>query len=129
MQNTSNFDSRSFAYAAAAFVISYAVVFMVFSRLSSQAGLILLAVPMLASGAILGFRVEKSPLLHGLALGAISGPLAIVAAAAMQGATLSDTFSILAVGLPAILTMAIPGCFLCALGSMIGVLLKKRRGR
>jgi len=113
-------QAKALAVACAFFLVTYPVVAWVVPRISPGLALLIFAALLIGCGAVVGYLAHRSPLMHGVILGAFMGVLAIISMGVMGGLGVGDIASIVAVGLPALITMAIPGIVLCVVGAMIG---------
>jgi hypothetical protein len=110
----------SLAIGSLCFVVLYAMANLILPHLSPPVGLLLFATIFVASGSLLGFVAQRSPIMHGVLLGAMTGVLAITYMAAVGGLGPLDIGSLLGSSPKALGWMAAPGIVLCSLGALIG---------
>jgi len=113
------------AASALAFVAMYAFANWALPKVEPRVGIPLFLLGFLLSGGVVGYLAGKSPLMHGLILGLLTGVLAISYVAARDGA-LSGIGSLLASAGPALIAMAVPGIVLCTLGAILGDFIRSR---
>jgi len=116
------------ALGALFFLISFPLVQLLIMVVPYPLGIVLLFTPLVGSGVIVGYRAARSPLMHGVLLGATIGVLAIIVIAVIYGFA-GDLAPILLVSGTAVLNMAFPGVILCSLGALIGDYVRGRRAR
>jgi hypothetical protein len=115
------------AIAATYFAILYPIAAWVLPNISPVIGLLLFVALLVSCGAVAGYIANRSPLMHGVLLGALLGLLAIVVAGTIGGLGAGDIAGILKSAFPALVAMAVPGVALCSLGAAIGDYLRERR--
>jgi hypothetical protein len=108
-------------------LVAYPVANVVIHKASPVLGIVIFVALLVSSGAVAGYLAARSPLMHGVVLGALVGVVAIISVAALSGLGIGDIGSILRTGVPALISMAVPGIILCALGAVLGDYLRERR--
>ncbi len=116
------------ALAALFFAVSFPLVQFLIMVVPGFLAVLLLYMPLVGAGVIVGYRAGRSPLMHGVLLGVTIGLLAILVTAVIYG-FVGELGSILIVSGPAMMHMAGPGIVLCSLGALIGDYVRERRAR
>jgi hypothetical protein len=118
---------RALVIAGLCFAVSYPIAAWVLPGVPPVLALLLFVALLVGCGAVVGYIANRSPLMHGVLLGAFLGLIGIVVLGAIGGLGVGDIAGILKSGLPALVSMAIPGITLCALGAVLGDHLRERR--
>ena len=118
---------KALAIAALCFAVVYPIAAWALPSLPPALALLLFVALLIGCGVVVGYIANRSPLMHGVLLGALLGVVAIVVLGTVGGLGARDIAGILKSGLPALVAMAIPGTALCSLGAVIGDHLSEKR--
>jgi len=118
---------RALAVASVCFLAAYPLAAWVLPKIGPTIALLIFVLLLVGTGIVAGYLAGRSPLMHGIILGAFIGVLAIVSLSVLGGLGIGDIASILKSGLPALISMAIPGITLCTLGAILGDYIQGRR--
>ena len=120
-------NPKALLVASLCFLIAYPLVNVVIHGMAPLFGITIFVVMLVGCGAIAGYLSRRAPLMHGLILGSMVGVIAVIGVALTSGLGISDIASMLKSGVPAFVSMAVPGITLCALGAVLGDYLRERR--
>jgi hypothetical protein len=120
-------SAKALAVAGLCLLVTYPLANVVIHGASPLLGIIIFVALLVGCGAVVGYLAARSPLMHGVILGAMAGVVAILGVAVFAGLGAGDIGSMLRSGLPALISMAVPGIILCALGAVLGDYLRERR--
>jgi hypothetical protein len=118
---------KALSIAAICFAVSYPIAAWVLPSVPPVLALLLFVALLVGCGTVAGYIANRSPLMHGVLLGALLGVIAIVVVGTIGGLGAADIAGILKAGFPALVAMAIPGIALCSLGAAIGDHLREKR--